>query len=107
MRCSSSTQRSAAISSDRARPLQRFKIGQPENYAQYTVSVRISWMQPRKRTWMHCVATPDSLQYYTVESQTGPILYDSRQDVTCDMVAFDATRQQFTSPPFIPPPLGD
>jgi hypothetical protein len=79
----------------RADAARRFHIGQVEPYAQYDRSVLISFMPPRKRTWEAFQTKPDNLVYYTVRNKDGVVVYDSRQDVPCDMEAFAATRQRF------------
>jgi hypothetical protein len=79
---------------DRAQPVRRFKVGHPERCAQYPTSVGIRFQEPRKKKWTGYRVTPDNLTYYTVENETG-IIYDSRQDVPCDMEDFEATKQRF------------
>jgi len=65
--------------------VRKFDIGKPRSYAQYRVSVDISFVEPGKRRGKHQTVVPDNIKFITVE-QNGAVVYDSRTDVPCDMV---------------------
>ena len=71
--------------------VRRVRVGQPKPYAQYSVSVSIYFVKPGKRNESGYTVTPDNLTYYTIENDSGEVLYDTRQDVPVDMAAFNAT----------------
>jgi hypothetical protein len=76
-------------------PARRVRIGQPSAYAQYPVSVSVSYVPPGKRNPWFMTAKPDNLTYFTVENESGDVLYDTREEVPCDMAKFGATRERF------------
>jgi hypothetical protein len=64
--------------------VRKFVIGDAKPYAQYPVSVRISFVKPRERNGSSIMVLPDSHRFTTIE-RDGVGLYDSRADVPCDM----------------------
>ena len=73
--------------------VREFEISEVKPYAQYPVSVNISFVEPRKRQWAYITITPDNLRYATIE-RGGDVLYDSREDVFCDMAQWTESNQQ-------------
>jgi hypothetical protein len=59
-------------------------------YAQYPIAARISFVEPRKRSWASYTITPDNLRFATVE-RGGQVLYDTRKTVPCDMAQWSET----------------
>jgi hypothetical protein len=59
-------------------------------YAQYPIAARISFVEPRKRSWASYTITPDNLRFATVE-RAGQVLYDTRETVPCDMAQWSET----------------
>jgi hypothetical protein len=76
---------------DCARPVRTFKIEYPTRYPQ---SVGIWFKPPRRHDWFRYEVLPDNLIYYTIETEIGYVLYDSRDDVPCDMEVFSATKER-------------
>jgi hypothetical protein len=86
--------------------VRQFQVSEITAYAQYSASVVIKYILPRKRKGIAVRILPDNSTYYLIESPGcaecyGCTLYDSRQDVPCDMAAWQATqdemRQRFPS----------
>ena len=75
------------------KPVRKFTVGKPKPYAQYPVSVNVSFVEPKKRSWLYVTATPNSPQFVTVEAD-GKTVYDSRQDVPIDMDHWHDTYRQ-------------
>ena len=48
-------------------------------------TVLVIFTEPRKRNSKHIRVDPDNIRYTTIESMDGSILYDSRDDIPCDM----------------------
>lgn len=80
---------------DDAKPVRRVRVGKPQPYAQYPVSVGVYFVEPGKRNEAGYTVTPDNLRYFTIENESGGVFYDTRQDVPVDMTAFAATRERF------------
>jgi len=74
--------------------VREFRVGEVRPYAQYPCSVSVRFVEPRKRRPACYTMTPDNTRYLTVEA-AGRTLYDSRQDVPCDMSAWEATHRRF------------
>ena len=83
-----------AVMGDRSHYVRRWWVTEPAPYAQYPVAVRLHWLAPRKRTSRSTVIHPET-RYILVTTADGGTVYDSRDDVPCDMDEFNATRQQF------------
>ena len=56
-------------------------------------SVTVKFLEPRKRKWNSTYIPPTNLGYLTIESG-GCTVYDSRDDVPCDMDYFNAARDR-------------
>jgi hypothetical protein len=64
--------------------VRKFKVREPRPYAQHPISVDVDFVEPRKRRWAAYRMMPVNYRYLTIE-RDGVVLYDSRQDVPCDM----------------------
>ena len=67
----------------------KFRVGEIEPDDPYAKSVLVSIVEPRKRTWLHSriVDRRDDVIFLTIEVE-GCVVYDSREDVPCDMERF-------------------
>jgi hypothetical protein len=77
------------------RPVRKWTVGDVEPYAQYPVSVFMTFIEPGKRKRAAFTVVPDNIKYLTVEAG-GDVLYDSRWDVPCDMDQWATTNAKFT-----------
>jgi len=75
-------------------PVRSFHVGEAQPYAQYPISVSVSFVEPRKRKGAGYTVKPDDSGYLTIEAE-GRVLYDSRVDVPCDMAKWEETNRQF------------
>jgi hypothetical protein len=78
-------------------PVRWFRVGQPRPYAQHPASVCVGFKKPRKRVPHYYTITPDNIRYLTIEVG-GRVVYDSRQEVPCDMAKWEETRSRFPLP---------
>jgi hypothetical protein len=62
----------------------KFKVYEPRPYAQWQVAVRVWFVEPRMRNGRYFEVTPDDIRYMIIE-RDGRVLYDSRDEVPCDM----------------------
>jgi hypothetical protein len=90
--------RHCAVFGVRKQVVREFKVSEVKPYAQYKVSVSISFVEPRKHRWESVTTVPDDITFRTIE-QNGQVLYDSRKDVPCDMSAWAKTRKEFENHP--------
>jgi hypothetical protein len=72
----------------------KFTVHDPKPRAQYATSVSVSFVEPRKRNSKGFTMVPDNLRYLTIERDGGEVLYDSRDDVPCDMAKFEPIYQK-------------
>jgi hypothetical protein len=79
-----------AVFGTNRKDVREFHVRPPQPYAQYPVSVSISFVEPGKRTTYSYRVVPDNLAYRTIE-QNGVVVYDSRNDVPCDMAKWRET----------------
>jgi hypothetical protein len=75
--------------------VRQYKVSEPQPYAQYSTSVRVSFVKPRKRRWRYFTTIPDNIRYVLIMGASDELLYDSRTDVPCDMAKWWETRQEF------------
>jgi hypothetical protein len=81
--------------------VRKVQVADPKPDAQYSVSVTIGSVPKGRRRWFFVTMTPDDIRYCTVEDESGRVLYDSRQDVPCDMAKWEDTWRRFKNdPPF-------
>ena len=73
-------------------PVRMWRIGPVEPYAQYPVSIVITYRQLRQRALARRISS-GSMTFVTIEHE-GQILYDSRADVPVDMAAWRAERDK-------------
>jgi hypothetical protein len=71
--------------------VRKWSVGDVQPYAQYPCSVAVKFTKPRKRRGWIKMILPDDIQYVTIETLTGAVLYDSRTDVPCDMAKWGET----------------
>ncbi len=76
------------------KPVRQWTVGDVAPYAQYPVSVFMTFIEPGKRKRAAFTVYGD-LRYLTVEAG-GDVLYDSRWDVPCDMDKWATTNAKFT-----------
>lgn len=77
-----------AVSGLIVRKISEFVVSEVKPYGQYETSVRINFVEPRKRGLAYKMVIPDDIQFVTIERK-GAVLYDSRLDVPCDMEKFN------------------
>lgn len=67
-------------------------------FAQYPIAAYIEFKKPRERRSHTFVVVPNNIRYVTIE-QNGQVVYDTRQDVPCDMQAWESAvaRQRATA----------
>jgi len=82
-----------------ARSVTSFTVGTVEPRADDTRAVTVSFEEPRKQMRSSVRMVADDTRYLTVEV-AGTLVYDSRQDVPCDMTRWQETKLKFPQPPF-------
>jgi hypothetical protein len=70
--------------------VRKFWVNDAKPYAQHPVSVIITFVEPRRRSSSYIRVVPDSHRFTTIEA-SGKVLYDSRNDVPCDMAKWAET----------------
>ena len=75
-------------------PVRSFRVGEACPYAQHPCSITVSFQRPRGRRWSAFRIVPDDIRYLTIEIG-GREVYDSREDVPCDMAKWVKTRGRF------------
>jgi len=73
------------------RPIREIRVSER---VQHGNSVVLSYTEPKKRVSRSVRVSPDNITYYTVE-ENGRTLYDTRDDVPCDMEQWQQTRARF------------
>ena len=74
--------------------VRKFIVGDVRPWAQYDCAVSVSFVKPRKRRWYSYTMYPENIRYLTIEVD-GKTIYDSRDDVPCDMSAWVETDTRF------------
>jgi hypothetical protein len=67
-----------------------FKVDAVQPHAQHPVSVTVWFKEPRKRTPGAFTMVPENRRYLTIEVGRETV-YDSREDVPCDMDKWEQT----------------
>jgi hypothetical protein len=62
-------------------------------YAQHPVAVYVTYIAPGKRTESYITIVPDNIRYCTIQAG-GRVVWDSREEVPCDMVHWEQTYQR-------------
>src|SRR5215471_3135383 len=88
--------RECAVFGRREKLVRHVKTDPPAPEAQFSVTVRVTYQEPRKRTPWSFVISPDNNEYVLIEVD-GKIVYDSRTEVPCDMDKWRETRKRFES----------
>jgi hypothetical protein len=70
-----------------------FEVGPVKPYGESPCSVTVAFTRPKQRGRHTFTIVPDNRRYLTIEV-AGKVVYDSRQDVPCDMVAWRETKSQ-------------
>lgn len=70
-------------------PVRKWRVGEAAPHAHHVVAVHVEWIKFRKRTWTRTTVVPGNYGYVTVHDPGGSCLYDSRNDVPCDMDAWN------------------
>jgi hypothetical protein len=83
-----------AVFGRREKIVRKFKVGEVVSYAQYKQAVSVQWVEPRKRNCWRFVVVPDNLVFCTIEHD-GRVLYDSRNDVPCDMAKWSEVSHEW------------
>jgi hypothetical protein len=90
--------RHSSVCGIRRTEVRKFEVSEIAAYAQYNASVVVRYILPGKRKWDGVRVLPDNTSYYTITTlggvEYGRTLYDSRQDVPCDMAAWQATQDE-------------
>ena len=77
-----------------------FQVSDVKPYAQYDLSVTVTFQEPRKRRRASYTMHSEDTRYLTIEVR-GAVVYDSRQHVPCDMDWWAETRKRFETLPAI------
>jgi hypothetical protein len=77
-----------------AKRVRKVRITDPAPYAQHHCAVHVVYVPIRRRNPRMFVVVPTSIEYVTLE-RDGKVLYDSRDDVPCDMAYWQATRTKW------------
>lgn len=88
-----------AVMGTRGQAARKWWISEPKPYAQHPVAVSVNWIEPGKRTAQYIMVHGDS-RYVTIE-EGGRTVYDSRNDVPCDMDAWHETAARFKDRPAV------
>jgi hypothetical protein len=83
-----------AIDGRRERAVRKFEVEAPRPYAQYTASISVYCVEPRRRRGYFLRFDPDNLRYLTIEVD-GKTVFDSRKYVLCDMEKWTATNAEW------------
>ena len=83
-----------AVFGERRTEVRKFTIDEPTPCGQYPVSVTVSYVEQNKRKPWLLQVVPDNLLYVTIERGSGAVIYDSRNDVPCDMEQWKATNEK-------------
>ena len=84
----------SAVMGDTSKTVRKFTVGPVGPWAQYPRTVRIEYVEPRRRLARGYRVTPGDETYVIIEAGAA-IVYDSRDDVPCDMTRWQATRDRF------------
>ncbi len=80
------------------RKVRRFDVEDVRRYAQHDRTVTVMFVHPRERRSCFYTMKPDDTRYLTIEVD-GQTVYDSRDDVPCDMEKWQASRKRFIDRP--------
>ena len=86
----------SAVFGQKEEQLRKFEVGEIEKYAQYDVSITIRGLNPGKRKWWCILLVPDDTKYAIIYDQKNVAVYDSREDVPCDMEKWKATKNEIS-----------
>jgi hypothetical protein len=75
----------SAVFGTKETAVRSWEISAVKPYAQYDKSVVVFFVRPGKRKKEGWYCTPENLSYYTIKDRSGETVYDSRDDVPCDM----------------------
>jgi len=84
----------SAVFGQKEEQLRKFEVGEIEKYAQHDVSVTIRGLSPGKRKWWLIRLVPDDTKYAIIYDQRNVAIYDSREDVPCDMEKWKASKSE-------------
>jgi len=76
---------------DFAEPVSSWEVASPRPYNEYPLSIIIRAVSLQNHRTNSYLIVPDNMTYATIEYDA-QVLYDSRTEVPCDMVAFEAAR---------------
>jgi hypothetical protein len=76
------------------RPVRWFRTSPPQRFAQYEAAVYVAFKEPRQRVMKFYDVVPDDCCYVEILDASGAVLWDSRQEVPCDMGKWEATRAE-------------
>lgn len=76
------------------RNVRKFTATELRPYAQHDVGLRVSFVEPKKRSWYSVDIAPDNIRYAVIEVD-GQVVLDSRDIVPCDMDRWSASRERF------------
>jgi hypothetical protein len=74
--------------------VRKFTVHDPKPHAQHATSVTVSFVKPRERRSYFFTMVPENYRYLTIERDGGEVLYDSRDDVPCDMAKWEPIYQK-------------
>lgn len=78
----------------RKQKVRKFSVSPPGPYAQHHTAVGVWFVLPRRRKSEYLNVVPDNLDWLTIE-QDGKVIYDSRDEVPCDMVRWHASAAEW------------
>jgi hypothetical protein len=65
-----------------------------EPHARYDAAIHVSFVEPGKRRSSYFTIKSDDHRWLTIEADDGTVLYDSREDVPCDMKKWEPVYQE-------------
>jgi hypothetical protein len=93
----------SAVFGESQTAVRSWEVSEVKPYAQYEKSLTIFFVKPGKRKSDGYRCTPENLRYYTIKDRSGETVYDSRDDVPCDMgkwqEAADEMKSRYVSSP--------
>jgi hypothetical protein len=81
------------------KPVRWFRTSPPRRHAQYDAAVYVAFKEPRQRVMKFYDVVPDNCCYVEILDATGAVLWDSRQEVPCDIGQWEAARAEMGGRP--------
>src|SRR5262245_65796969 len=75
-------------------PVRSWAVGEAKSDARRAVTVHVYFTRLGKRTRSYILVTPGNVRYLTIEAGD-KVVYDSREEVPCDMGEWEKTAARF------------